>query len=91
MSYYGDVSITVDLNPQAHARLAAEARAQGMDVATYAARLLDQAASTVATPDAKRTPPEIQVWLDELAQFSDKIPPMPGETFSREMIYQEHD
>ena len=34
---------------------------------------------------------EIRAWLDELAQFSDKIPPMPGETFSREMIYQNHD
>ncbi len=34
---------------------------------------------------------EIRAWLDESAQFSDKIPPMPSETFSREMIYQNHD
>jgi hypothetical protein len=33
---------------------------------------------------------EIRAWLDELARFSDKIPSMPGETFSREMIYQNH-
>ena len=37
-----------------------------------------------------RTREEIRDWLDELAYFSDKIPPRPGETFSREMIYQDH-
>jgi hypothetical protein len=38
-----------------------------------------------------RTPGEIRAWLDELASLSDKTRPMPGETFSREMVYQEHD
>jgi hypothetical protein len=41
--------------------------------------------------DRRRKREEIRAWLDELAQFSDKIPPMPGETFTREMIYQNHD
>jgi len=34
---------------------------------------------------------ELRAWLDELAIHSDQIPAMPGETFSREMIYQDHD
>jgi hypothetical protein len=34
---------------------------------------------------------EFQASLDRMAQFSNKIPPMPRETFSREMIYQDHD
>ena len=38
----------------------------------------------------KHTREEIRAWLDELAQFSDRIPPMPGESFSRQMIYQDH-
>jgi len=33
---------------------------------------------------------EIRAWLDELSSLSDRIPPRPGETFSREMIYQDH-
>lgn len=37
-----------------------------------------------------RTREEIRAWLDELASLSDRIPPRPGETFSREMIYQDH-
>jgi hypothetical protein len=36
-------------------------------------------------------PEEFDHWLDAFTQFSDKIPPMPGETFSREMIYQDQD
>jgi 2-oxo-4-hydroxy-4-carboxy--5-ureidoimidazoline (OHCU) decarboxylase len=42
-------------------------------------------------PAKKLTPREFDQWLDAFTQFSDKIPPMPGETFSREMIYQDHD
>jgi hypothetical protein len=37
------------------------------------------------------TPGEFDSWLDAFTQFSDRIPPMPGETFSREMIYQDQD
>jgi len=37
-----------------------------------------------------RTREEIRAWLDELSSLSDRIPPRPGETFSREMIYQDH-
>jgi hypothetical protein len=33
---------------------------------------------------------EIRAWLDELAALSGRIPPRPGESFSREMIYQDH-
>ena len=31
-----------------------------------------------------------EAFLDALAEYSDQIPPMPGETFSRGMIYQDH-
>jgi len=37
------------------------------------------------------TPEEFDTWLQAFTQFSDKIPPMSGETFSREMTYQDHD
>jgi hypothetical protein len=35
------------------------------------------------------TPEEIRAWLNELAQFSDKIPPLPN-VISREWLYQDH-
>jgi len=44
-----------------------------------------------ATPfNPKRTRAEFGQWLDKFAAFSENIPPIPGETFSREMIYQAH-
>jgi hypothetical protein len=39
----------------------------------------------------KLTPEEFDNWLEAFTQFSDRIPPMPGETFSREMIYKDRD
>jgi len=42
----------------------------------------------IAAP--RRSPEEVRAWLDELASLSDRIPPRPGETFSREMIYEDH-
>jgi hypothetical protein len=83
--------ITLELPADVEARLAAEAHARGLDLPTYAAQLLETAAAPVSPAHRKRTPEETRAWLDELAQFSDKIPAMPGETFSRDMIYQDHD
>ena len=43
-------------------------------------------------PQAKKlAPEEFDQWAETFAQFSDKIPPMDGETFSHETIYQNHD
>jgi hypothetical protein len=71
--------------------LAAQAQARGVPLETYVEELL---ARQVALPSAEarrlQTPEQIRAWLDSLAQFSDKIPPLP-ETISREWIYQDHD
>jgi hypothetical protein len=49
-----------------------------------------ESSSPVAQSKA-RTAEEFDNWLEAFAQFSDKIPLMPGETFSREIIYQDQD
>ena len=60
------------------------------------AEILEQALSQrfgremESTAPPIRTREEIRTWLDELAALSDRIPAKPGETFSREMIYQDH-
>jgi hypothetical protein len=60
------------------------------------AEILEQALSArfgremESTAPRIRTGEEIRAWLDELAALSDRIPAKPGETFSREMIYQDH-
>ena len=70
--------------------IAARAKARGLRVEAYIEELLAQ--QVEAQPSETRPPrtaAEIRAWLDSLAQFSDKIPPLP-ETISREWIYQEH-
>lgn len=71
--------------------LAAEARARGVTPEAYVeAVLARQVASRTADAKPRRTSEEIRGWLDELAQLSERIPPLPA-TISREWIYQDHD
>lgn len=56
-----------------------------------APKLLVERVTTSPVADTmSRTPEQIRAWLEALAQFSDKIPPLP-ETISREWIYQDHE
>ncbi len=71
--------------------LAAQAQARGLQPEAYAEEILArQVELRSAGTRQARTPEEIRAWLDSLAQFSDKIPPLP-ENISREWIYQDHD
>jgi post-segregation antitoxin (ccd killing protein) len=71
--------------------LAAQAKSRGLSLEAYVQEILaQQLAAHPAETQRPRTPEEIRAWLDSLAQFSDKIPPLP-ETLSRAWIYQDHD
>ena len=70
--------------------LIAEAKSRGLSVEDYIREILArQLYSQPSAASRPRTPKEIRDWLDSLAQFSDKIPPLP-ETISRDWIYQDH-
>lgn len=66
--------------------LVAAAKARGLRLEEYVQEIL---AGLVGNRNPQ-TPEEIRAWLDSLAQFSDKIPPLP-KTISRDWIYQDHD
>ena len=71
--------------------LAAAARARGLQPEAYAEEILARELEVRRGGSGRlATPEEIRAWLDSLAQFSERIPPLP-ETISREWIYQEHD
>ncbi len=88
------MTLTLEVSIEVQRELAREASLRGVAVPEFAATLLEAA---VARPGAKtaasvrRSPVEIRAWLDSLAEFSDQIPAVPGETFSRSMIYDDHD
>lgn len=68
--------------------LASRAKARGISVEAYIQEILER---QVAAPPGwrGRTVEDINAWLESLAQFSDKIPPLP-EVISREWLYQDH-
>jgi myosin heavy subunit len=71
--------------------LAAQAQMRGVPLEEFVEELLaGQVAAHSARTRQPRTPEQVRAWLDSLAQFSNKIPPLP-EVVSREWIYQEHD
>jgi hypothetical protein len=70
--------------------LAAQAKARGLSLEAYVQEILTQQLAPPQKTRQPRTQEEIRIWLDSLAQFSDKIPPLP-ETISREWLYQDHD
>lgn len=70
--------------------LAARAKARGLSLEAYVQEILAQQLARPVEPRPRRTPEEVRSWLDSLAQFSDKIPPLP-DTITREWLYQDHD
>ena len=88
------MTLTLEIPSEVQRELAREAAVRGVAVQVLAARLLKEA---VARPVAatnkpvRRSPLDIRTWLDSLTEFSDQIPALPGETFSRGMIYHDHD
>jgi hypothetical protein len=84
------MSITVDIKPEVQAELSRQAATRGVDVGTYAARLLEDAALVVSSDHSLRQE-QLDSTLRELAQFSHKIPQLPDEALSRAAFYQDHD
>jgi len=84
------MAIIIDIKPEVQEELSRQAAARGVDIAVYAARLLEEAAHF---PPGPKTLSQIQLenTLRELAQFSPKIPLLPDEAFSRESLYRDHD
>jgi hypothetical protein len=84
------MSIVINIKPEAQAELTRQAAAHGAQPDDYAAALIEEAvhigaaAKTLSADQLDRT-------LQELAQFSHKIPLLPDEAFTREGLYQDHD
>ena len=84
--------IQVELKPEIEARLVAEAHDRGMDPSVYAGSVIERAyVPGNGTRKPSRSPEDIRAWLDSLTQFSDKIPQLPEEAFTRESFYQDHE
>jgi hypothetical protein len=84
------MSIIIHIKPEVETELTRQAAAHGVGLDAYAVTLLEEAAQTGAA-SKKLSPDQLDRTLQELAQFSHKIPVLPDEAFSRESLYQDHD
>jgi hypothetical protein len=85
------VTIKIELNPEIEERLAAEAQAQGLALEEYAQRLLQEAIGSTRRRRSRASQQEFRGFLDALASKAPNVPQLRAETFSRGMIYEEHD
>ncbi|MGA7240541.1 MAG: hypothetical protein WBY44_32960 [Bryobacteraceae bacterium] len=83
------MSILVDLKPEVQEKLSRQAAAQGIDVGAYAANVLEEA--VVSAGRKSRSQEKLDEALEEIAQFSHKIPLLPDEALSRQGFYLDHD
>ena len=84
------MTIIINVKPEVQAELSRQAAAHGVDIDAYAASLLEEAAQ-VSVGSKKLSQDQLDRTLQELAQFSHKIPLLPDEAFSRESLYRDHD
>jgi hypothetical protein len=86
------MTLTLDITPEMQRELAREAEIRGIAVATLATSILkDAVVHRGASMSAGRSALQVRAWIDSLAEFTDRIPAMEGETFSRGVLYQDHD
>lgn len=80
--------IRVELKPETEARLASEARSQGVPVEELAERLLFDALSVRPSPTGRMTVEEFHDMIKAISEGSEGLPDLPPESFSRESFYQ---
>ena len=83
------MTIQVELNPEAQARLVAVAEAQGLPPEKVAERLLHEALDSRSLPQGNLSVEEFHTMVDAPAKGSEKLPALATETFTREGFYED--
>jgi len=84
------MALTFQLDPEMERRLAEQARAQGVSIATYIQQILERYAAAQRSGE-KLSDQEFEAALDAMTVYSDKIPVLPLEALMRDEIYRDHD
>lgn len=85
------MTIQVELQPELEDELTVEAEAQGVPLEVYAQRLFQSALAARALPRSRASQKEFRTFLDAMEHQTPTPPRLQSETFSREMIYGDHD
>lgn len=72
--------------------LAARVQARGLSAESYVRGLIDDAVRGDAhTFESKRGKRDMQMFFEAMAAYSEKIPQLPDQAFTRESFYRDHD
>jgi hypothetical protein len=72
--------------------VAAQVQARGLTPESYVESLIDNAAHVSPKPlPAAKPKMDMESFFQAMAAYSDKIPQLPDEAFTRESFYQDHD
>jgi hypothetical protein len=81
------MQITVELPDD----FAAQVRARGLDPENYVRDLIEDAVRTQTVSRGIRPRMDLEAFFKGMAAYSEKIPQLPDEAFTRESFYQDHD
>ena len=81
------MQITVDIPDE----FAAQVKARGLSPESYVRSLIDDAVRTAAALSPARPRMDMEAFFKGMAAYSEKIPQLPDEAFTRESFYQDHD
>jgi hypothetical protein len=82
------MTIEVEVTAEIEAKLAAEARTQGIPLAKVAERLLQEALAARSVLDGNLSVDEFHAMLKSLAAGSEQLPNLPTKSFTRESFYE---
>jgi hypothetical protein len=84
------MKMVIYIRPDTLEELARRAALDGVDIGSYAVRILHEAIRHDAQSKTL-SPSQLEDMLQEIAQFSHKIPALPDEAFSRASLYRDEE
>lgn len=82
--------IKIQLEPKVEAQLIAEARSRGLSPETYVEQLITERTIEAQSRNGSANRlASLEKFFDEMAAYSDKLPQLPDEAFTRESFYQD--
>jgi hypothetical protein len=87
------MTLQLELKPETERSLRAAAEARHVPIEDYVLSLVESSLQSNIIPatSTSQTKEDLQQWFKDMAEFSCKIPKHPGETWSRETLYDDHD
>ena len=83
------MDLTLHVASETAQRLRDQAQARGMELAAYAASVLEKSAANEGLDHRPKTRQEIDAFFAAMSENSQKLPQLPDEAFTRQSFYED--